>query len=98
MSNGLTYVYDEGVGGPALQGINANGSCTGTTASTAVAVNLPAFSIAAPAPFVRYTVTGDQITVRHDGTGSLTLGAQTLPLTVVGDVDCSPTFGTPPTR
>jgi hypothetical protein len=50
---------------------------------------VPAIALRPPAAFGGYTVTGEQITVRSDGTGTLTLGDRTLPLVVFGDVDCS---------
>jgi hypothetical protein len=92
---GLAHIYDEGVGGPELFVRPASGTCNGTDAVAAVPVSLPALALPAPRPFGGYTVTGPDVTVTADGTGSLTLDGRTLPLVVFGEVDCSTICGAP---
>ena len=86
---GLVDVYDEGVGGRPLFYRAATGTCVGTPTPTTAQVSLPALSIPTPVPETGYTVTGDDVVVRADGTGEITLGTAVLPLIVFDDIDCS---------
>lgn len=92
---GLAHIYDEGISGPELFVRPASGSCNGTDAVATAQVALPALAMPAPVPFGGYTVTGPDVTVHADGTGSLTLDGRTLPLVVFGEVDCSTICGAP---
>jgi len=94
-ATGLSYVYDEGVGGAALFGVPASGTCQSQLANRDATVSLPAFSVETPAPTTGYVVDGPDITIATTGEGTVTLGARTLPLIVFQDVDCTTTCGTP---
>ena len=85
----LADVYDERIGGHGMAYAAASGRCSATNTQTVAQVALPAFSIATPAPVGGYTVSGQAIRIGADGTGTLVLGAQTLPLIVFDDVDCT---------
>ena len=86
----LADVYDETVGGHGMvYAAVTGGHCSAATTQTVAHVSLPAFSIATPAPVGGYTVSGNAIEVGSDGTGTLVIGADRLPLVVFDTVDCS---------
>jgi hypothetical protein len=84
----LVAVFDEGVGTRPLFSVSASGSCAETEIPD-VDVSLPALSIASPLPIGGYTVRGKDIVIYSDGTGTLTINGQSMPLIVFSPVDCS---------
>jgi hypothetical protein len=89
-ASGLADVYDEQIGGHGMvYEPVTGGSCISTATQTAASVQLPAFSIATPAPIGGYTVSGNAIAIAADGTGTLSIDATKMPLVVFDDVDCS---------
>jgi hypothetical protein len=89
-NDALTDVYDEKIGGHGMAyAAVTGGTCSATSAQTVAHVALPAFSIPTPAPIGGYTVHGHAVDIAADGTGTLQVGAQRLPLVVFDDVDCT---------
>lgn len=85
----LSYVWREGVNGPALAYLDATGTCGGSDALTSTSVTFPALSIDVPATVPGYTIDGAEITLADGETGYLTIGGAPFPFVVFEDVDCT---------
>lgn len=85
----LSYVWREGVNGPALDHHDASGTCAGTDTPAATTVAYPAFTLETPATGPGYTIDGDDISLPDGETGLVTIDGITYPFVAFEDVDCT---------
>src|SRR5262245_49080341 len=91
----LMGAYVESIGNDPLVYRMGAGECKETFETTVTDVALPASTIPVPEPQPGFVVTGNDIAIRDDGTGTLKVADRTLPLDVFDHIDCSTDCGAP---
>lgn len=88
-TSGLAYVWHEGMGGLAIDYVNASGTCSDTGASTSTTVALPALDLDTPAPVAGYSIDGAGISLTDGDSGLVYVGSTLLPFVPFSVVDCT---------